>query len=127
MKPNQFILAIILFLGLMAFMGSVVIDSSENYNIKPSDKFTETMTGNNYTEYQQKVEEIKVAAEDDGYLAKFKLAKAIYNVITSSFDQVGALITNLADYLELPAELVGLFIVIVVIGAIFGGLYLIIK
>lgn len=127
MKPNQFILAIIIFLGVLSFIGSIILSGAENYDVIPSDQFTKTLTGNNYTEYQKKVEEIQVTAEDDGFLAQFKLGKAVYNVVTSSFGQASALLTTMSDYLELPAELVALLIVIVVISAIFGGLYLIIK
>lgn len=122
MKPNQLILGIILFLGVLSFIGSMILGGADNYNVTPSDSFTETLTGNNYSEYQQKVEEIQVSAEDDGFLAQFKLGKAVYNVVTSSFSQIGALVTNISDFVQLPAELVALIIAILVISAIFGGI-----
>lgn len=127
MKPDKFVLSIVVFLGLLAFIGGIVISGSTNYDVTPSDQFTQTLTGNNYSEYQQKIEEIKVTAEDDGVLAQFKLGKAVYNVVTSSLGQVGALVTNIFDFIELPNELVGLLIVIIAIVVIFGGLYLIIS
>lgn len=127
MKPDKFVMSIIVFLGLLAFIGGIVISGSTNYDVTPSDQFTQTLTGNNYSEYQQKIEEIKVTAEDDGVLAQFKLGKAVYNVVTSSLGQVGALVTNIFDFIELPNELVGLLIVIIAIAVIFGGLYLIIS
>lgn len=127
MKPDQFIIGIILFLGLLSFIGGIVITGSSNYDVTPSNEFTQTLTGNNYTEYQEKVEEIQVSAEDDGYLAQFKLGKAVYNVVTSSLGQMGALVTNTFDFIEIDAQLVGLLIVIIAIAVIFGGLYIIIN
>lgn len=127
MKPNQLILGIIIFLGVLSFIGSMVLSGTNNYDVTPSDSFTETLTGNNYSEYKEKVEEIQVSAEDDGFLAQFKLGKAVYNVVTSSLGQVGALISNIADFVQLPTELVALIIVIIVISAIFGGLNYILK
>lgn len=127
MKPDKFVLSIVVFLGLLAFIGGIVISGSTNYDVTPSDPFVQTLTGNNYSEYQQKIEEIKVTAEDDGVLAQFKLGKAVYNVVTSSLGQVGALVTNIFDFIEIPNELVGLIIVVIAIAVIFGGLYLIIS
>lgn len=127
MKPHQFILMIVVFIGLLGYLGGIIIAGADEYGLEPSDEFTEILTGGNYSEYKEKVEQLQIDAEDDGFLAQFKLGKSVVNVVTSSFGQMTALITNVSTYLQIPFELTTLLIVIIIIVAIFGGIYLIIN
>ena len=127
MKPHQFILMIVVFIGILGYLGNAIIGGANKYGLEPSDEFTEMLTGGNYSEYKEKVEQLQISAEDDGFLAQFKLGKSVLNIVTSSFGQVTALITNLSTYLQIPYELTALLIVIIIIVAIFGGIYIIIN
>lgn len=127
MKPHQFVLMIVVFIGLLGYLGNIIIGGANEYGLIPSDEFTEMLTGGNYSEYQEKVEQLQISAEDDGFLAQFKLGKSVLNIVTSSFGQMTALITNISTYLQIPFELTALVIVIIIIVAIFGGIYIIIN
>ena len=127
MKPHQFVLMIVVFIGLLGYLGGVILGGANEYGLTPSDNFTEMLTGGNYSEYKDKVEQLQISAEDDGFLAQFKLGKSVLNIVTSSFGQVTALITNIATYLQIPYELTALVIVVIIIASIFGGIYLIIS
>lgn len=127
MKPEQFIIGIIVFIGLLGICGNLLLSGASEYNITPSNDFATSLTGNNYSEYVQKVQELEVAATDDGFLAQFLLGKAVYNVIKSSFSQVTSLIANISSYIGVPAEVTALFVVIILILAIFGGIKFILN
>ena len=127
MKPHEFVLMIVVFIGILGYLGSIIIGGANQYGLEPSPEFTEMLTGGNYSEYKEKVEQLQISAEDDGFLAQFKLGKSVLNIVTSSFGQMTALITNLSTYLQIPFELVALAIVVIIILAIFGGVYIIIT
>ena len=127
MKPEQFIIGIIVFIGILGFTGNLLLSGTSEYNITTSDEFTKSLTGNNYSEYTQKVEELKVAATNDGFLAQFLLGSAVYNVVKSSFSQVGSLISNISSYAGIPTEVTALIIVIIIVLAIFGGIKFILN
>lgn len=126
MRPHQYILTFIVLIGLLSVVGGMIIKGSTNYDITPSDEFVEITTGSNYSEYQDRIEEIKVSVEDDGFLAQFKLARAVYNAASSTFTQSEAIISNIATFIGIPYEIFAIGILIVIIMAVFGLFYLII-
>ena len=130
MKPHQFVLALVLFIGILSFLGSMIFSGTENYNVTPSNEFSTTMTGNNYSAYQQEVKNLENTAKntgaEDGFLAQYKLGIATMNLVSSSVSQAGSLVTGIGDFLGLPPQLVALLIVVIIVLAIFGGIYLII-
>jgi len=127
MKPEQLIIGIIVFIGTLAFTGHLLLSGTSNYNITPSDTFTKTLTGNNYSEYTENSEKLKVAATNDGFLAQFLLGSAVYNLVKSSLTQVATLITSISSYIGVPSELTALFAAIILIFAIFGGIKFILN
>lgn len=132
MRPHQFVLALVLFMGVLSIIGGLVMSGSNNYDeVKPSNEFSEKLTGNNNSEYRDKVENLEKTAQEtggeDGFLAQYKLGIASLNLVSSSVSQASSVITGIAEYMQLPPQLIALFIVIVVILAIFGGIYLIMN
>lgn len=122
MKPNKIILGIILFLGVFSFIGFFILDGATTHGVVTSDEFSNAMTGDDYSEFSKKVEDLKVSAEDDGALAIYKIGKAVYSVITSSLSQITSIINNMLGFIEIPVELVTLFITLIIVAAIFGGI-----
>lgn len=127
MKPEQFIIGIIIFIGVLSIAGNLVLSGAPNYNLSPSDTFTQSLTGSNYSEYSEKVEKLKVAATNDGFLSQFLLGDAVYNLVKSSFTEVGALIASLSSYIGIPTEITALIIAIIIITALFGGIKFILN
>lgn len=132
MRPEQFIIGIALFLGSLGIIGTLIVGSTLNYSeAEVSDEFSEMMTGSNYSEYRDRVENLQETASsttgEDGFLAQFKVANAVFSLVGASTSQAGAIITNVGDNLGIPSEVVVLFLTIVIISAIFGGIYLLVK
>lgn len=129
MKLHQYFLMFIVLIGILSLLGKMIIPASQHYNVTPSDNFTLMMTGLNSSEYTDKIETIAETSEsgDDGFLAQFRTAKAVKEAASQTTSQSGALITTLGEYVGLPAELVTLIIVIIVVLAVFAGIYLLVS
>jgi len=125
MKPHQYFLLFIVLIGTLGLAGTLILSGTGDDTITPTDNFTTILKGENYQEYKDSVDEIKVAAEDDGYLAQFKLAKAVYGAAKSTMTQSEALLTSLSNFMGLPYELVAMIILIVIILAVFALIYLV--
>lgn len=124
MKPHQTIITMLLLLGILSVVGSMIMQGASNYDVKPSDQLSNTLTGQNRTEYEESVEKLKkTSGGEEGYLAQFKVATAVFSVLKNSLGQTKAMMNSLASFLGIPAELAGTAITIVIVLIIFGGIY----
>jgi len=123
MKPHQYFLLFIILIGSLGIVGTLVLSGTGDETITPTDNFTTILKGEDYEAYKDSIEEIQVSAEDDGYLAQFKLAKAVLGAAKTTMAQSEALLGSLGSFLGIPTEVVALVVIIVIILGIFAFIY----
>lgn len=126
LKPHQFILIFIIFIGLLGVFGKFFLDIDIEYGNKADDTVSKLYTGGNYSEYETQVKAIDPSADGEGFLAQFKLGKSIFTGIKATFSQSKTFMETIGTTLELDVELTTLLIIVISILAIFGIIYLII-
>ena len=129
MKPDKVILFCVLLIGIISIFGSIVLSGTSEETIQPSNNFTNILKGEDYDEYNKNVQKLRDAGGDgdDGFLAQFKLANAVYSAMKSLIPQSEALISSIGSFMGISEEVTSLIVITVIIVIVFGGIYLIIK
>jgi len=125
-KPHQFILIFIMFIGLLGIFGRFYLDIDVNYGNKADDTVSRIYTGGNYSEYENQVKAIDPSADGEGFLAQFKLGKAVFTGLKGTFDQSKTFIVDIGKVLGVNIDITSLLIIVICVLAIFGIIYLII-
>lgn len=124
MKPHQTVIMMLMLLAILGVVGSLIMQGASNYDVEPSDQLSNTLTGQNRTEYEESVEKLKeTSAGEEGYLAQFKVATAVFSVLKNSLGQTKAILNSISSFLGIPTELAGTAITIVIVLIVFGGVY----
>lgn len=123
MKLHHYIIMFVLGIGVLLFMGTMFLDVSTNYNVSPSDEFSNMVAGEDYQQFTDDIEDIKDSAEEDGWLAQFKIARALFTAVKNTFSVAENIISNLGSFLGIPSILTAFIVVILIISVIFAGIY----
>lgn len=123
MKLHHYIIMFVMGIGVILFMGTMFIDTAQYYNVDIGGQFSDMVTGEDYQQFTDDIEDIKDSAEEDGWLAQFKIARALYTAVKNTFSVAENIISNLGSFLGIPSILTAFIIVILIISVIFAGIY----
>lgn len=123
MRVHQYLLAFVLLIGSLTLIGTMIISGASNHEVEVSDNFSKTMTGENYDEYSETIENIEAPGVEDGFLGEYRVARNVFHTVRTTFSQAGAVITTLGGFLGLPAQLVALFVTMITVMAVFATIY----
>jgi len=128
MKLHQYFLMFLVLLVSFQLIGNMVLSPTINYNVTPSNNLTNMLTGKNYTEFENKINQIADSSEagGDGFLAQYQTANLVWETTKETTSQAGSLIGSISGFIGLPQELTTLIIVILAILVVFAGIYLIV-
>lgn len=126
-KPENYLIGIIVFISLSAFIGYGAMSAGSNYGKTTSNEFAEVTVAMNSTEYSDSIDNIQLTAESDGFLAAFKMAAAVFNTIKTTLSSAVSIVPTVLLYLGMPNVIASLLSVLFNIVVIFGVIYLLVR
>lgn len=136
MQLDKFIIALIIISAVTITMGGFMVELSTNYNIPVNDRYSATFS--KFNESSQMAEDITAsfktgsASEGSGSEADLeKVYKAALSIIKVTFFQgipaAFSLITNMGQFIPIPAYILTSLQAILLVMFLFAGFYLYLR
>lgn len=124
MEPKDYIYMSIIFIALLGIVGTLVMDTADNYEKNVSNEFSEVLTGYNYSEFQDlQDDQDSGISTDDGVLAEYRAGEGLDLFNQNTLNKIKSAAIGISNFMNIGFGIKELIITLLVTGVVVGGIY----